>query len=1223
LDSGFEFQGTSRFQLVRRLGGGGMGVVYEALDRDRSARVALKTLRTLDATALLRFKNEFRWLQDLQHPNLVSLGELFAEDGQWFFTMELVDGVDFLAWVRPQNERTLDEIGALLPAPLDLRRLRDALPQLVRGILALHNAQKVHRDIKPSNILVTPEGRVVLLDFGLAGQLRPTGPQSDSQVVGTVDYMAPEQAASKPVGPEADWYSLGTVLYEALTGRLPFNGPPLEVLLVKQNQSPPAPRVYHSDVPPDLDALCMDLLRKDPGGRPSGAEVLKRLGVPEVEPQRAPPQSQPGSPFVGRRRELTQLDEAYAEMRKGQPVTLLVQGESGVGKSVMVRRFVEKIGREQTGTVVLTGQCYERETVPYKAFDGIIDSLSRYMMKLPKAEAAAILPLRTGLLAQVFPVLRRVEAVAQSPLPRNEVPSPQELRTRVFAALRELLCRLAERHPLVLVVDDLQWADTDSLQLLAEVLRPPDAPALLFVATVRVASESSSSGTHGSTRIAAALAGDVRHIAVKRLPPDEALALVGLLFGEGRVGEAGQRAIAEEADGHPLFIDELVRHALTDTSGESHAALRLEDALWARVNRQPASVRQLLELITVAGAPMIQETAAAAANLDFGEFGKRSAELRAAHLVRTSGARRTDTIEAYHDRVREAVLQHLDSRTRKKWHERLALALEAASRADPEALMVHWRGAGDSERAAHYAALAAAEAAHALAFARSARLYRQAIELRPIEGAMFQAQLGHVLAAAGHAGEAALAFLEAAKGAAPSEAIELQRHAAEQLLFSGHIDEGIKALKRVLDTMKLALPPDPKRALRSLLWNRTRIRLRGLRWTRRDASQVKPADLSRTDLCWSVGVGLGLVDNVRGADYQARHLLYALQTGEPKRIARGLSTEVVYATSTQNPKRAATLLAQLDALVATIDDPHTQALAQMAHGISAFLDGRWRTAIERLGAADGILRERCTGVIWELDTVEILSLSTLFWLGRLREMCDRQPILLRMARERGDLFAKTNLRTAMSLVAFCRDEPQRARLESMQAIEKWSQAGFHTQHYYDLITQVHASIYGGDGESALRILEERWPKLEASMQMRVQMVRGNCLEIRARCLLASAAANPPERAERLAEVDRVVALIGKERKRWLDPSALTFRAAATALRGDEQRAAALLEQAATGYDAADMRLHSVVARRQRGRIIGGDEGKALINKGNEWLISEGVKSPVRFCAMLAPGFPDW
>src|SRR5262249_51675157 len=158
---------------------------------------------------------------------------------------------------------------------------------------------------------------------------------------------------------------------------------------------------------------------------------------------------------------------------------------------------------------------------------------------------------------------------------------------------------------------------------------------------------------------------------------------------------------------------------------------------------------------------LIQETASAAAAIDFAEFNKRAAVLRIANLVRTGGARRTDTIEPYHDRVREAVLQHLDPRTRKKCHERLALALEAAGRADPEALSVHWRGAGDTERAAHYAVIAAREAADALAFDRSARFYRLAIELRPIEGPQFQASLGAVLAAAGRGAESALAYLEA------------------------------------------------------------------------------------------------------------------------------------------------------------------------------------------------------------------------------------------------------------------------------------------------------------------------------------------------------------------------------------------------------------------------------------------------------------------------------
>ena len=120
-----------------------MGVVYEALDRERGARVALKTLRpNLDGgDTLQRFKNEFRWLQDLHHPNVVSFGELFGEDGRWFFTMELVEGDDFLAWVRPTHEtRERPE--------LDVTRLRAALPQLARGLHALHRAGKVHRDVK-------------------------------------------------------------------------------------------------------------------------------------------------------------------------------------------------------------------------------------------------------------------------------------------------------------------------------------------------------------------------------------------------------------------------------------------------------------------------------------------------------------------------------------------------------------------------------------------------------------------------------------------------------------------------------------------------------------------------------------------------------------------------------------------------------------------------------------------------------------------------------------------------------------------------------------------------------------------------------------------------------------------------------------------------------------------------------------------------------------------
>src|SRR4029077_13619508 len=133
--------------------------------------------------------------------------------------------------------------------------------------------------------------------------------------------------------------------------------------------------------------------------------------------------------------------------------------------------------------VLLAGRCYERESVPYKAVDGVIDALRRYLMRLESVDAAALLPRRASLLAQVFPVLSRVQAFAEAPPPSHRMVDPQEVRGNVFVAFRELLGRLADRHPLVLVIDDLQWADADSLALLSELMGASDAPALLLIAT--------------------------------------------------------------------------------------------------------------------------------------------------------------------------------------------------------------------------------------------------------------------------------------------------------------------------------------------------------------------------------------------------------------------------------------------------------------------------------------------------------------------------------------------------------------------------------------------------------------------------------------------------------------------------------------------------------------------------------------------------------------------
>ena len=292
---GEAFVDTERFRIVRQLGTGGMGTVYEVLDAERRIHVALKTLRRADPKSLTRFKREFRAVSGLEHPNVVSLGELLESHGRWFFTMELVHGRDFLSYVTQESSA-------------DDTRLRGALRQLAQGLDALHGRGLVHRDLKPSNVLVTPEGRAVVMDFGLVAELGVHRQSTEAHAVGTAAYMAPEQARGEQVTIMADWYSVGVMLYEALTGRLPFDGPSISLLMDKLQYEPAPPRAHVPGVAPDLDALCVSLLRLDPALRPAPREILRRLGLdaPVTALSTSGSYSAHGSSFVGRGAELVQ-----------------------------------------------------------------------------------------------------------------------------------------------------------------------------------------------------------------------------------------------------------------------------------------------------------------------------------------------------------------------------------------------------------------------------------------------------------------------------------------------------------------------------------------------------------------------------------------------------------------------------------------------------------------------------------------------------------------------------------------------------------------------------------------------------------------------------------------------------------------------------------------------------------------------------------------------------
>src|SRR5581483_11222150 len=805
-----DFTGTARYQIVRRLGGGGMGVVYEALDRERGARVALKTMRLSGPKVLLRFKNEFRALAELDHPNVAQLGELHEDAGRWFFTMELIEGADFLSWVRPRAPVTTPDSVATTqhvapresphtadlraPAPprrapsapptidptprYDEARLRSAFSQLAEGLAALHRAGQVHRDIKPHNVIVTPAGRVVIVDFGLVKGI--DGQRTASSVAGTISYMAPEQAAALPVGPPADWWSAGVVLYQALTGRLPYLDPAMELFAAAAPRPPEPPRALVPRVPPDLDELAMELLSHSPELRPGAREILRRLRVDALEP-RGLELARP--PFVGREAELDALEKLYQRVTARAPGVVIVEGEAGVGKSALAQKFADVLEAREDAPVVLAGRCHERESVPFKAVDGVVDALSRELARLPVAEAWALLPRHASLLAQVFPVLYRVEAVAQAPAARPAVPDPHERRLRAFAALKDLLARLADRRPLVVIVDDLHWADADSLALVAELLRAPDAPALLVVATLR-----SGEGLPPARELAARLPCAVEQLHLDSLPREATLKLIDAVaaLDARKLAPAERAAIADESRGHPLFVGELLRRA-------GAGPQRLEDALWTQIARLDEAPRRLLEIVAVAGAPLPAHVIARAADCPLAELQPLTNSLRAAHFISTGGARASDAVEAFHDRVGAAVLAHLDGEALRDRHERLARALEDSGRADPETLGHHWLGAGQRAKAAALYLQAAHEAAEALAFERAVRLYRRSFELQPPPAADWT-RLGEALHNIGRGVEAAHAFLAAAKLASGLDAVELKRRAAEHLLRGGHIDEGLALL---------------------------------------------------------------------------------------------------------------------------------------------------------------------------------------------------------------------------------------------------------------------------------------------------------------------------------------------------------------------------------------------------------------------------------------------
>jgi serine/threonine protein kinase/tetratricopeptide (TPR) repeat protein len=1216
---------VGRYRIDKEIGRGGMGIVYRARDLDRGRDVALKTLKEIDPVRLSYLKSEFRSLADLSHDNLITLYELQFDGRYWCLIMELVDGISF------NRHITGSSVTAAIAENGDWEKLRDAFTQLALGVNALHNAGYLHRDIKPSNVLVRPGGRVVLLDFGLAAPMDGGGIYRSvvANLVGTISYMSPEQATGGPITTASDWYSVGVMLYEVLTRHVPFeSADAYKVLRSKAESAAPSPIQTTPFVPGDLNALCVDLLQRDPASRPSFDALLQRLGGASFPSRATKPRRERDGPFVGRDHELSQLDEAYRVSRNGRPAIAYVVGKSGAGKSTLVQFFLDKI-RSDPEIVILRGRCYQHESVPFKALDSLLDSVTQYLRQASPFEVSSLLPRNISELARVFPVLRQVRAIGETisdiKVSGHESSDPQELRRRAARGLCELLARLGDRHKLVLFIDDLQWGDVDSASVLTEILMAPDPPVCLVIGCCREEDVATSEFFRyiRKPHIKAPESYDERAIVVTPLREGAIRDLVGQLLRSDQIDESLVRTVVNESAGLPFLVYEFVESVRTRSDRSAvGVSPTLEEALWQRIQQFPEESRRLMEIVAVSGHPIGRLEACEAGQITSDDRVILPA-LRAARLIRDTTTSGSDAIDTYHDHVRECIRARLPQDSQRNYHRRLAEVLQKSPKSDNEILAVHFDGAGMPQRAASCYRSAASGAAKALAFDHAARLYERALQLKSWSNrrrCVIGLRRGDALANAGRGAEAATEYLAAAPYAEPALGLELQRRAALQFLTSGHVDQGIKHLAPVLDSVGTRLARKPWSALLSLLLRRTQLRLRGLHFNERPEREIDSEQLKRIDIGWSVVIGLSVIDPIRGADFQTRSLLLALRAGEPFRVARALAVEAAHLASSGSPQRAISILDKADRMATQVSDQYARGIVEMARGCVAYFAEDWPSALSFSRRAEGVFRKDCTGVTWELDTASAFSLWSLAKMGELAELKRVCPALLKEAEERGDLYAITNLSTQiMALVWLAGGEADEAREKLQSVMENWSQNGYHVQHHDALLAFVLVELYSSNPVAAWQRVRREWMTFRWSLLSQIQDLRVEMLQMRAYCALAMAVVdNDPPAFRSVAAKD--ARRLRREKLPWTIAMADYIDGTLAAQKQERELAAKHLRSAVTGFDRIHAGLYAAATRRQLSKVLGNGEGAKMGLDADVWFNSQGVKDADRMTIVYAPGF---
>ncbi|MBV1878972.1 MAG: AAA family ATPase [Pseudomonadales bacterium] len=1181
---------TDRYEFRNRLEEGGSGTVFQVFDRRRGHDVALKRLQLPDANSLYRIKREFRTLKPLSHPNLIKLYDLVCDGTQSFFTMDFLRGWHYDNYVLGFSNkgsvsyRFDDDI---------VPRLAASLSQLVDAIETVHDHGIVHRDIKPANVMVLRGGRVILLDFGYALRDAPVMLKTQD-FAGTPVFMSPEHMEGQ-ADARSDWYSVGVMLR-----RMFFE-------LTEKFLTPPL----------GLRELVNGLTKSNPEERFNGREIRTWLANIKTESSTSfcPGSKKTNRIFVAREPELDKLQVALkAVLRQQTPRLVKILGPSGIGKSSLIETFLTQSERSGITTLTLKGSCHLHEDIHFRSLDGLVDDLTRYLATCSKTERDLFRPDHCEALLRLFPVFGRIFEFAHDPTTGAE--DVAELATNASLALRELLTRVSNKYTTIIWIDDIQWADSDSLNILQQILSPPDPPNMLVIFSFREdPTNSEPSESHYQLLLDKLITKtqiQPETIELQALSDEESRALLNTLSAT-QLHAPNIQQIENTLNfcrGNPLF--------LTQFAADNNSAKNNSTSSWinSRLLRLEPNMRQLLDTIAVAGHPLSTEVIrtlypTVLPNLE---------ALCEDKLLKVSFHQKSAGYDIYHHWIGEIIVNAVDKKKQQQLHLDIANATRSNPSTSPADLVMHYQKAGQTDLAARFALDAAESAHHALGFDRAGDLFAEAWHLRGNRNQdwWILKRQAEALASGGHALEAAATFLKAENCIGDNSELENERlhlavNKALYSLYGG--DPGAK--QSFLQAAKL-LGFTP---LQGKHWVAIFRRLRFIFITPSIDERYTDSNLTeRSNLLWNLARGASIVDHRMYLQLGLFWLKHALKSGDRLEAGYAMGTEATMLSFLGWPFRRAShrFMHRCERWLSDSHDSFDKARVANWWATIYYNEGRWRKCADRLASIEPIMVTEHPTQRRPLTIVRTYLFTSLSMMGELQELISRLPALVDDARRRNDHSSIATCHLGVtSLAWFAADrtnEIQSAILELAPNIEQ----GRYGVHRFDVvIARVWLSLYQGDIRAAADYIDNAWSSFEKSGLLSmtyfgVILRTVACVTLISLCKL--------EQSPVLAKkAEALISTLEGYKIAYATSLACFLRAELAIYQNNLKKSRRLLKRAIAGLAQNNMHLHALAAEYRLAEISYGTPDHRTLSRTIERLKLHGVVNAGAFLRIYLPG----